>query len=132
MTLADARSLFTRLARATGYRWPCALQLQVGNPKDFPEVRNMAFAEDGTRKRPAFIHVTIAPKLLRQPEAVVRGVLAHELGHALAFCAGDVQHSERTADELAGAVVGVRIRYNAQDVQTAGAGRSPRPAYLPR
>lgn len=132
MTFTQAQALFASLARATGYQWPCAVRLQLGDPADFPKARNMAFAEDGTRKARPFVRVTIAPKLLHQPEAVIRGVLSHELGHALAFVAGDPQHSERVADELAETAFGRQIRYNTADVQTLGAGRTPRPAHLPR
>lgn len=64
----------------------------------------------------------------RASEARVRGLVRHELGH-LALHGGG---SEQDADDVAEAVTGARIHYDADDVQTTGRGRWPRPLYLHR
>lgn len=64
----------------------------------------------------------------RTSEARVRGLVRHELGH-LALRGGG---SEQDADDVAEEVTGQRIRYDADDVQTTGRGRWPRPRHLPR
>lgn len=131
MLLMDIRVELNELLQASGIRWPCPVRLKLGPAREFPEARNMAYTVDGTQEDPAFLEVVVAPRFLRQRRAVVRGVLMHELGHAMAFCTGDSTHPERVADELAEAAFGVPIRYDARDVQTTGPGQRPRPAYLP-
>lgn len=81
-------------------------------------------------------HVFVARKLLEPPfggpsrEDRQRGVLAHELAHVSLLQHGDEEHSERACDEHAKRLFGITIRYDSDDVQTTGAGLSPRPAYL--
>lgn len=130
LTFSQAQFLFNTLARRLA-PWPCAITLELGQPAEFPKLRNMAYAEDGTRERSPFVRVVIAPKLLQEPTEVIVGVLMHELGHALAFTAGDDTHAERVADELAELYFGVTISYDKKDVQTLGRGNRPRPSWLP-
>jgi len=73
--------------------------------------------------------VYLLRRALALPVDRVRGLLAHELGHA----ADDARHepgSEQRADDLAERALGRRVRYDARDVQTLGRGRWPRPARL--
>lgn len=130
MTFPQAQFLFKTLVRKLA-PWPCALTLELGPPAEFPKPRNMAYAVDGTKDRVPFVRVVIAPKLLQEPTEVIVGVLMHELGHALAFTAGDDTHAERVADELAELYFGVTISYDKKDVQTIGRGTRPRPSRLP-
>lgn len=58
------------------------------------------------------------------------GVLAHELGHVYLLQRGVEEHTERQADEIAECLFGFTIKYDGEDVQTAGEGKSPRPKYL--
>lgn len=87
--------------------------------------RQFAACED---TRPPTIYV--APRLAAEPIERVRGVLAHELGHAILFVAGQSAHSERDADATAERFLGVRIAYDRGDVQTTAAGKRPRPPHL--
>lgn len=76
--------------------------------------------------------VEVAPKLEDRAFKSICGVLAHELGHAYLLQSGAEEHSERDADDAAELLFGHVIRYDADEVQTWGSGRSPRPAHLPQ
>jgi hypothetical protein len=54
----------------------------------------------------------------------------HELAHAVLSQAGEEDHSEQDADDLAEELFGHRISYDKDDVQTLGKGRYPRPDWL--
>lgn len=70
-------------------------------------------------------------RALRLPEANVRGLIRHEFGH-IVDPDPDARGREQRADDIAEWVTGRKIRYDAQDVQTTGRGRYPRPRYLHR
>ena len=99
--------------------------LARGKASEFPTLRAHAYCVD---THPPTI--VFAPKLERATRARIEGVIRHELGHALAFVAGMPGHSERDADEIARRALGATIRYDADEVQTTGAGMTPRPAHL--
>jgi hypothetical protein len=96
-----------------------------GKASEFPTLRAHAYCVDTTP--PTIVY---APKLERARLARIEGVIRHELGHALAFHAGVPGHAERDADDLARRTLGATIRYDADEVQTTGAGVTPRPAHL--
>jgi hypothetical protein len=64
----------------------------------------------------------------------VEGLLRHELAHAVLLHGGDLEHTERDADEVAEALFGSPLYYDEDDVQTtdpsALGARRPRPEYL--
>lgn len=83
--------------------------------------------------------VTIAPELLEARDTMMRGVMAHEIGHACVMSglvpsrAGSYDEEEREADRAAKAVLGLTIYYGPDGVQRAGHGArgvTPRPAGL--
>jgi hypothetical protein len=57
-------------------------------------------------------------------------ILMHELAHALLIQAGDEDHSEQDADDVAEELFGHRISYDKDDVQTLKKGTYPRPRHL--
>lgn len=73
--------------------------------------------------------VYLLRRALRLPAANVRGLLAHELGHAADDRAYEPR-SERRADALAARALGLKVGYDDGDVQALGRGRSPRPGNL--
>jgi hypothetical protein len=77
------------------------------------------------------MHVAIVRRLLDLPDRNVVGVIRHELGHLADKRLSDPGR-ERRADQIAEYVTGQRINYDANDIQTTGRGRSPRPGYLHR
>ena len=89
--------------------------------------RGFAFCEecdDGSYE----IHV--APKLMHSSVHRMEGLIAHEYGHAILLHIGVDDHTERDADRMAEQTFGVKISYDAEDVQTTAYGVRPRPAYL--
>lgn len=120
------RPVFTRLRAKLRAQFPAFdVTIAEGKASEFPTLRAHAYCVDTTP--PTIVY---APKLERARLARIEGVLRHELGHALAFCAGVPEHSERDADDLARRTLGATIRYDADEVQTTGVGVTPRPAHL--
>lgn len=78
--------------------------------------------------------VRVHPKLEQQDITVIRGVLAHEVGHICdPYLEVNEFDSERRADKIAEMVTGWRIYYGVDTVQRAGPGArgvSPRPRGL--
>jgi Zn-dependent peptidase ImmA (M78 family) len=82
--------------------------------------------------------IGLAPDIGDQPETLIRGVLAHELGHALVRLlklgtARGYDAEERQADSVAEELLGLCIYYGPDGVQRAGKGARgtrPRPAGL--
>lgn len=74
--------------------------------------------------------VWVRPKILRESDDVVDGVLMHELAHCWCIHNGFPEHTERECDAVARELFGVSINYDERDVQTLGEG-GPRPDYLP-
>lgn len=84
-------------------------------------------------------NITVVQRLGRAPEATIRGVYRHELGHAASWWevrAGRQPRrgigAEQWADDLAEKATGERVNYDAQGLQTIGPGTYPRPAWLHR
>lgn len=96
--------------------------------------RAYAFCED---LEDGAFRIAIAGKL-NDPnladDSRVEGLLRHELAHAVLLHTGDTEHTERDADDVAEALFGSPLFYDADDVQTtdpsAPGARRPRPAYL--
>jgi hypothetical protein len=124
------RRIFAELCRrAKAARPSFRCSLYVAPAKHFPAPRDFAYCE---RTKSGAIRIGIAPKLQTQPEDRIAAVLAHEIGHAMFFACGEPRHAEREADKLAEAVVGRRIRYDRELVQSFRSGVSPRPRRLPK
>jgi hypothetical protein len=120
------RATFDRLLRHAKRRFPTFhATLSMGDARDFRPRRAHAWCESYDPP-----HIVCAPKLDYAHADRIEGVLRHEFGHALAFHAGYVDHTERDADDVAAHVFGDVIRYDDEDVQTIGAGVTPRPARL--
>lgn len=74
--------------------------------------------------------IVVAPRLESQSIARIQGVMRHEFGHAILFSEGRPRHTERDADHVAEVVLGRRIFYDREEVQTIADGVHPRPARL--
>jgi len=78
-----------------------------------------------------------APTLELRPDSVIRGILAHELGHVFVNVtsikeARGYDARERQADAVAEAITGLHIYYDGDDVQRAGAGSRSKTSVRPR
>lgn len=106
------------------------VDLQLGEPEEFPARRNMAYTVKGRRGE---MCVVVAPKLVMCHDlARVEGVLCHEFGHAALWHMGKDGHSERDADAMGEQLFDAPIFYDEEDVQTLLPGVRPRPNHLPR
>lgn len=82
--------------------------------------------------------VYVAPELAQQPTSVIKGVLAHELGHVAAWLGPypvpkGYDATERQADKIAEELFGLKLYYNKANVQCMGPGAKgtrPRPRGL--
>lgn len=131
MTRAGALALFARerarFARACPWVSGAALAIAdraCTSPRHCRR-RDLAYADVDTGV------VTLLARALALPRANVVALLRHELGH---LCDPDVDRpgAEQRADDIAEAVAGRRVAYDAADVQTTGRGAYPRPGRLPR
>jgi hypothetical protein len=104
-------------------------RLSRGPSADFPNERNFAMCG---LVGPRDAKIVVAPKIEREPDAVIHALLRHELAHAVLLFCGHADHSERAADALAEAMWGDRINYDGRDVQTLAPGKHPRPGHLHR
>jgi hypothetical protein len=118
------RKVFDALA----HRTPARTQLVVGRPSEFPEARDRAYCE-GPLQPGHLFRIVVSPRLACESMERVHGVLRHELAHAALSSRGKVAHTEREADREAERLFGARINYD-NDIQTIGAGVSPRPEHL--
>jgi len=100
-------------------------RLYIGNRAEFPESRNFAYCTDG-------LIIVVAPKMVKSANHRIEGVLGHELGHAILFYFGRLDHSERDADDMAERVFGKTILYDRDTVQSTEHGVCPRPSFLPQ
>jgi hypothetical protein len=93
--------------------------------------RAYAFCED---LDDGSFRIAVAHKLNDADDSRVEGLLRHELAHAVLLHTGDLEHTERDADEVAEALFGSPLFYDEEDVQTtdqsAPGARRPRPPYL--
>lgn len=126
-SLQRVQARFAVLKRRSKVALP-PIAVVEGSAGDFPRPRDFAYCSVARGGQP--ITITVAPRLGSQSIARIDGVLAHEIGHALAFKADVLKHAETDADALADWGLGVRIGYDDADVQTTDPG-VPRPAYLP-
>lgn len=74
--------------------------------------------------------VYVASKIYDTEYNRYAAILMHELAHAVLIQAGDEDHSEQDADDVAEELFGHRISYDREDVQTLGRGKYPRPEHL--
>ena len=93
--------------------------------------RAYAFCED---LEDGSFRIAVAGKMNDADDSRVEGLLQHELAHAVLLHTGDLDHTERDADEVAAGLFGTPIYYDEDDVQTtdpsAPGARKPRPHYL--
>lgn len=93
--------------------------------------RAYAFCED---LDDGSFRIAVAHKMNEADDSRIEGLLRHELAHAVLLHGGDLEHTERDADEVAEALFGSPLYYDEDDVQTtdpsAPGARRPRPAYL--
>lgn len=98
-------------------------------------VNDRAFGRTWTRP----VQIEIAVELNDERRAVIRGVLAHELAHALVLLGAveapddwrDLDVVERHADQVAERLFGDKLYYDARGVQCMGKGaRGTRPRPL--
>ena len=93
--------------------------------------RAYAFCED---LDDGSFRIAIAAKMNDADDSRVEGLLRHELAHAVLLHGGDMEHTERDADEVAEELFGSPLFYDDEDVQTtdqsAPGARRPRPPYL--
>ena len=124
MSRRQVRQVFDVLqGRARQLGWlPERVKLVWGAASDFPKDRDHAYATKNT--------ITLAPKMADAPVQRVLGVLSHELAHAACIQNGE-QHSEAEADAVGAKILGGRIGYDSDGVQSAGA-RGSRPTGLPK
>ena len=122
-------AIFARLLRQAQRSLPSLrVDLREGAAHDFPAARNYAYCSHSRGR----ITIVVAPRMAQATRPRIEGVLMHELGHAVFFAGGELQHAEREADKLAERLFSRMIRYDAAlDVQTTGRGNRPRPAHLP-
>lgn len=124
------RDMFTKLWRVTKLPLRDAPELVVA--KDAGGGRHYAYYD-----RVLYV-VGYSPYLEDASDALIRGVIAHEIGHVLVDKlelrgARGIDASERQADRVAEEMLGLRIYYGSDDVQRAGQGargRRPRPCGL--
>ena len=96
--------------------------------------RAYAFCEDleDGAFRIAVAHKMNEPSIT--DDSRIEGLLRHELAHAVLLHTGDLEHTERDADDVAEALFSSPLYYDEEDVQTtdpsAPGARRPRPFYL--
>jgi hypothetical protein len=61
--------------------------------------------------------IRYADALTRAPQSTRRGVLSHEVGHAILFSRGIFDHAEHEADAVVKEVLGINIKYDKKGVQ---------------
>lgn len=136
MTPAQARRMYLDVRRAFVARWPGAPAAHRRAPlvvarractvRGHCRARDLAYAVDGPRAR-----VVLLARALDLPWQNVLGLMLHELGHLFDPAPG-APDAERRADAVAARATGLRVRYDARDIQTVGPGTSPRPRRLHR
>jgi len=61
--------------------------------------------------------IRYADALTRAPKSTRRGVLSHEVGHAILFSRGNYEHTEHEADAVVKDILGLKIKYDKKGVQ---------------
>lgn len=122
--VSRVRRELRRLAR----RAQITVRHRVGRAAEFPHVRDFAYCTDEEGLPPLIV---TAPKLERAALPRIRGILAHELGHAAHFVAGRPHHREVDADRVGAQITRTPVRYDVQTIETSGRGTA-RPAWLPQ
>lgn len=131
VTPAAARRMFARERAkfARWYPWVAQAELVLLKRRCVESgrcaLRDLAYA--------TFIplRVSLLERALKLPDANVRGLIRHELGH-LSDRHVWRRGREQRADDLAEMITGVKIKYDVNDIQTTGRGIYPRPRYLHR
>lgn len=110
--------------------------LQASMPEFVCELHcNDKKALNGRKEKRAYAacdgeNIYVAHKIYDADYNRYAALLMHELAHAVLSQAGEEDHSEQDADDLAEELFGHRISYDKDDVQTLGKGRYPRPDWL--
>lgn len=130
------RAAFDALLSSVQEQYPslsCTLDVdaKAGQRDGQACARAYAFCED---LDDGSFRIAIAAKMNDADDSRVEGLIRHELAHAVLLHGGDMEHTERDADEVAEELFGSPLFYDDEDVQTtdqsAPGARRPRPAYL--
>jgi len=130
------RAAFDALLSSVQEQYPslsCTLEVdaKAGQRDGQACARAYAFCED---LDDGSFRIAVAAKMNDADDSRVEGLLRHELAHAVLLHGGDMEHTERDADEVAEELFGSPLFYDDEDVQTtdqsAPGARRPRPAYL--
>lgn len=97
-----------------------------GSPSEFKTARARAYCY----KKGSKVGIVVNPVLETESDDRILGVIAHEFGHAAAFLLDEDDHSERECDKIAERLFGLKIYYDADDIQCVSGGTRPRPARL--
>jgi len=127
---AALKKAFLAMRAKVAKRCPQIKSIGFGiDPKIHDKPRHFGLYYPMTKSRGG--QVGLAPEIAYQPMSVVRGIILHELGHALIdlgcfpkakSCSYDA--IERRADAAAKAASGMQIYYGKDNVQRAGPGAS--------
>lgn len=127
MTAPTLRVLYRRLRARFARRYPTAAQVRLvihaRHYLERPSPRDLAWFDAADRT----INVTRA--LLREPRHTVKGILVHELGHAVDPRL-NAPGCERRADAIAQTVTGKPLRYDGRALQSTSVGKVGRPGHL--
>ena len=130
------RAAFDALLSSVQEQYPslsCTLDVdaKAGQRDGQACARAYAFCED---LDDGSFRIAVAAKMNDADDSRVEGLLRHELAHAVLLHGGDMEHTERDADEVAEELFGSPLFYDDEDVQTtdqsAPGARRPRPPYL--
>lgn len=128
----DLASTFATLAELAEERWPGFLDHVTIRLEPEARVPPRYFAR--CRLAGDQVVVELSPELAAESDDRVLGVLVHELGHAVALVLQvpvfDLRGAELLADALGSLVSGLRVRYDASDIQCLDHGALVRPVHL--
>lgn len=150
MTEDQLASMFERrLAEVRQSCGPMTICLIEAPSSEFPMARSYAFFAVDCRPflqaPPGTSVIAFSPKFRHATADRIEAILLHEFGHAMDFLATRCpplppdrahdpavhrQGTERRADALAEGLWGVRIKYDADTVQSLCCGVRPRPSAL--
>jgi len=100
------------------------VDVEVDYEGDYPRPRDFAKTSGDV--------IYFSPKILSADVLRLRGLLYHEIAHALLMREGDYDHSEAYADQVAEFLFNTQIFYDSEGVQTLAGGTRPRPLHLPQ
>lgn len=132
--IAATRRLLSQVLRVACNAYPTLrnrVRVVRGPWRDFDRAErpDRAFAYTTTDGKYAW-KIVVSPDFSWQTTDRQAAILSHEMGHVALLDLGFRDHTERVADMTAEQMLGVKIYYDKDDVQSLRWGRRPRPAYL--